>query len=45
VWVRRLEDALRATRDRTAEQPPAPAALTYEDLERQMDEWDNALGE
>lgn len=45
VWVRRLEDALRATRDRTAEEPPAPAALTYEDLERQIDDWDRALGE
>jgi hypothetical protein len=45
AWVRRLEDALRATRDRTAEPPPAPAGLTYEELERQLDEWDKGLGE
>jgi hypothetical protein len=46
AWVRRLEDALRQTRDRTAEPPPAPpAGLTFEELERQMDEWDKGLGE
>jgi hypothetical protein len=46
TWVRRLEEALRHTRDRTAEQPPAPPAnLTYEELERQLDEWDKGLGE
>lgn len=46
AWVRRLEDALRQTRDRTAEPPPsAPAGLTYEELERQLDEWDKGLGE
>jgi hypothetical protein len=46
AWVRRLEDALRATRDRTAE-PPAepPPGLTFEELERQMDDWDKGLGE
>jgi hypothetical protein len=46
TWVRRLEDALRLTRDRTAD-PPAgpPAGLTYEELERQMDDWDKGLGE
>ena len=46
TWVRRLEDALRQTRDRTAE--PAgltPAGLTPDELERQMDEWDKGLGE
>ena len=46
AWVRRLEDALRQTRDRTAEPPPAPpAGLTFEEVERQMDEWDKGLGE
>jgi hypothetical protein len=46
TWVRRLEDALRQTRDRTADPPPAPpAGLTFEELERQMDEWDRGLGE
>jgi hypothetical protein len=46
VWVRRLEDALRQTRDRTAEPPPAPpAGLTYEELDRQMDDWDKGIGE
>ena len=46
IWVRRLEDALRQTRDRTAEPvPPPPAGLTPDELERQMDEWDKGLGE
>jgi hypothetical protein len=46
TWVRRLEDALRLTRDRTADPPPPPpAGLTYEELERQMEDWDKALGE
>ena len=46
TWVRRLEDALRQTRDRTAEPvPPPPAGLTPDELERQMDEWDKGLGE
>ncbi len=46
TWVRRLEEALRATRDRTAELPPtAPPGLTFEELERQMDDWDKGLGE
>ncbi len=46
TWVRRLEEALRHTRDRTAEPPPAPpSGLTFEELERQMDEWDKGLGE
>ncbi len=46
TWVRRLEDALRQTRDRTADPPaPPPAGLTYEELERQLDEWDKGLGE
>ncbi|MDY3553987.1 hypothetical protein R5W24_003101 [Gemmata sp. JC717] len=46
VWVRRLEDALRQTRDRTAEPPPGPSQeLTFEELEKQMDEWDKGLGE
>ncbi len=46
TWVRRLEEALRHTRDRTAEPPPAPpTGLTFEELERQMDEWDKGLGE
>ena len=46
TWVKRLEEALRHTRDRTAE-PPAtpPPGLTFEELERQMDEWDKGLGE
>ena len=46
TWVRRLEEALRHTRDRTADLPPAPpSGLTFEELERQMDEWDKGLGE
>jgi hypothetical protein len=46
AWVRRLEEALRQTRDRTADPPPAPpAGLTFEELERQMDEWDKGFGE
>jgi hypothetical protein len=46
AWVRRLEDALRQTRDRTAESPIIPPpGLTFEELERQMDEWDKGLGE
>lgn len=46
VWVRRLEDALRQARDRTAEPPPAPPPdLTFDDLEKQMEEWDKGLGE
>jgi hypothetical protein len=46
AWVRRLEEALRQTRDRTAEPPPVPPpGLTFEELERQMDDWDKALGE
>ena len=46
TWVRRLEDALRQTRDRTAEPtPPPPVGLTPDELERQMDEWDKGLGE
>jgi hypothetical protein len=46
TWVRRLEDALRQTRDRTADAPiTPPSGLTFEELERQMDEWDKGLGE
>ncbi len=46
TWVRRLEDALRQTRDRSTEPPPPPpTGLTFEELERQMDEWDKGLGE
>jgi hypothetical protein len=46
TWVRRLEEALRQTRDRTAEPPPtAPPGLTFEELDRQMDDWDKGLGE
>ena len=46
TWVRRLEDALRQTRDRTTDSPTAPpSGLTFEELERQMDEWDKGLGE
>jgi hypothetical protein len=46
AWVRRLEEALRATRDRTADPPAtAPPGLTYEELERQIEDWDKGLGE
>jgi hypothetical protein len=46
AWVRRLEDALRQTRDRATDPPPAPPAwLTLEELDRQMDDWDKGLGE
>jgi hypothetical protein len=46
AWVRRMEDALRQTRDRTATPPAAPpAGLSYEELERQMEDWDKGLGE
>ena len=46
TWVRRLEDALRATRDKTAEAPAGPPpGLTFEELERQMEDWDKGLGE
>ncbi len=46
AWVRRLEDALRATRDRTAEPPTTPPpGLTFEELERQMEVWDKGFGE
>ncbi|MBY0456580.1 MAG: hypothetical protein K2V38_04530, partial [Gemmataceae bacterium] len=45
VWLRRLEDALRQTRDRAAEPPPALVELTFEELERQMEDWDKGFGE
>jgi hypothetical protein len=35
AWVRRLEDALRHARDKTAEPPPGPPpGLTFDDLEK-----------
>jgi len=46
AWVRRLEEALRQSRDHTTEPPIAsPPGLTFEELEKQMDDWDKGLGE
>jgi hypothetical protein len=46
AWVRRLEDALRQTRDRNTEpRLKPPESLTFDELERQIDEWDKAIGE
>ncbi len=49
VWIRRLEEALRQARDRTAEPTllphPPTLELSFEELEKQLDEWDRGLGE
>lgn len=45
-WVRRLEDALRKTRDQD-DPPPVGSVpgLDFEELRRQLSEWDKPLGE
>ncbi len=49
VWVRRLEDALRAAKSRdttpTAKEPRPAPGLNFEELRRQLADWDKPLGE
>jgi hypothetical protein len=48
AWVRRLEDALRQSRDpdtAAAEADAAPAPLDFAELKRQLHDWEKPLGE
>jgi hypothetical protein len=49
VWIRRLEEALRQTRARevadTEETIPLAPGLDFEELRRQLADWDKPLGE
>lgn len=48
AWVRRLEDALRQSRDPDTTAAPAdetPAPLDFAELKRQLQDWDRPLGE
>ncbi|MCS6864122.1 MAG: hypothetical protein RMJ56_10065 [Gemmataceae bacterium] len=49
VWIRRLEETLRLVRERTTELPllptPPTIELSFEELEKQLDEWDRGFGE
>jgi len=47
AWVRRLEDALRQSRDPDAESEGGvvPLPLDFAELKRQLQEWDRPLGE
>ncbi|MCE9561481.1 MAG: hypothetical protein K8U57_05450 [Planctomycetes bacterium] len=48
AWVRRLEEAMRATktRDATEADEPRPAdGLNFEELRRQLADWDKPIGE
>lgn len=46
IWVRRLEDALRKSREPADDDTPyTPAALDFDDLRRQMNDWDRPIVE
>ena len=49
VWVRRLEEALRQSREKDpddrSDETARPAGLDFAELKRQLSEWDKPLGE
>jgi hypothetical protein len=45
IWVRRLEDALRKSREPAADDAPPHRTLDFDDLRRQMNDWDRPLAD